>query len=310
LREAVLSALSECGFSGENVNGEIQAQVKKEAADVRVLFSALREIESKDEMSLAAQAIRIELKHARERLFYLLSFIHERKAILNARRIINQSNEAKLPYAIETLDTILPRDIKSIMVPLAEELHGKEACKKIGITEKVSLHEVAERAQGWMKICAKSMEAEMHSTVEKVLILRSVNLFKATPDDALAELGEIISEVEVPAGTNIVEKGEQGSSMFIIVHGKVAVMDGERVLNTLGERAVFGELALLDTEPRSATIRATEDTLLFRLDQEPFYELMSDRVEVAMGTIQMLTGNLRARVREVMELHEERESGK
>jgi hypothetical protein len=44
---------------------------------------------------------------------------------------------------------------------------------------------------------------------------------------------------------------------------------------------------------------------VFRLDQEPFYELMSDRVEVAMGTIQMLTGNLRARVREVMELREE-----
>ena len=145
----------------------------------------------------------------------------------------------------------------------------------------------------------------MHSTLEKVLILRTVNLFKSTPDDALAELGEILTEVEIPSGNNIVQKGEQGSSMFIIVNGKVAVMDGERVLNTLGERAVFGELALLDTEPRSATIRAVEDTLLFRLDQESFYELMSDRVEVAMGTIQMLTGNLRARVREVMELHEQ-----
>ncbi len=304
LRLAMLSALSECGFSGGSVNGEIQAQVKNEAADVRMLFSALREIESKEEMSLAAQAIRIELKHARERLFFLLSFIHDRKAILNARRIINQRNEAKLPYAIETLDTILPRGIKEIVLPLAEEMHGKEACRKIGVNEKISLNEIAERAQGWLKICAKAMEAEMHSTVEKVLILRSVNLFKATPDDALAELSEIISEVDVPAGTNIVEKGEQGSSMFIIVHGKVAVMDGERVLNMLGERAVFGELALLDTEPRTATIRATEDTLLFRLDQEPFYELMSDRIEVAMGTIQMLTGNLRARVREVMELHE------
>ncbi|MBK9209964.1 MAG: cyclic nucleotide-binding domain-containing protein [Anaerolineales bacterium] len=145
----------------------------------------------------------------------------------------------------------------------------------------------------------------MHSTVEKVLILRSVNLFKSTPDDALAELSELLTEMEMPAGKNIVEKGEQGNSMFIIVSGKVAVMDGERVLNTLGERAVFGELALLDTEPRTATIRALEDTLVFRLDQEPFYELMSDRVEVAMGTIQMLTGNLRARVREVIDLREE-----
>jgi hypothetical protein len=239
----------------------------------------------------------------------LASFLYDRKAILNARRVIVNHNADKIPYAIETLDTILPRDIKQIILPLAEEVGGAEACKRLGITEKVSLEELTAKSQGWLKVCAQAMtekgKAEMHSTVEKVLILRSVNLFKSTPDDALAELGEIISEVEIPSGVNIVEKGEPGSSMFIIVHGKVAVIDGERVLNTLGERAVFGELALLDTEPRSATIRALEDTLLFRLDQESFYELMADRVEVAMGTIQMLTGNLRARVREVMDLHEQ-----
>lgn len=309
LREAVLAALTECGFSGENAQGEIQAQVKKEADDARTLYSALREIESNEEMRLAAQAIHIELKHVRERLFHLMSFVYDRKAILNARRVITQRNEAKIPYAIETLETILPRDAKQILLPLVEELNGSEACKRLGIQKKISLEELAEKSQGWLKICGQAMaekgKTDMHSTVEKVLILRSVNLFKSTPDDALAELGEILTEVEIPSGNNIVQKGEQGSSMFIIVNGKVAVMDGERVLNTLGERAVFGELALLDTEPRSATIRAVEDTLLFRLDQESFYELMSDRVEVAMGTIQMLTGNLRARVREVMELHEQ-----
>ncbi len=308
-REAVLAALAACGFSGAKIQDEIQAQVKKEATDVRMLYSALREIESNEALSLAAQAIRIELKHVRERLFHLASFVYDRKAILNARRVIVNHNEAKIPYAIETLDTILPRDIKQILLPLAEEVGGAEGCKRMSITEKVSLEELAEKSQGWLKVCARAMtekgKTEMHSTVEKVLILRSVNLFRSTPDDALAELGEIISEVEIPSGINIVQKGEPGSSMFIIVHGKVAVMDGERVLNTLGDRAVFGELALLDTEPRSATIRALEDTLLFRLDQESFYELMSDRVEVAMGTIQMLTGNLRARVREVMELHEQ-----
>jgi AAA family ATP:ADP antiporter len=309
VREAVLAALTACGFSGENVRDEIQAQVKKEAADVRMLYSALREIETNETLSLAAQAIRIELKHVRERMFHLASFLYDRKAILNARRVIVNHNTAKIPYAIETLDTILPRDTKQILLPLAEEVGGAEGCKRLSIAEKVSLEELAAQSQGWLKVCARAMmekgKTEMHSTVEKVLILRSVNLFRSTPDDALAELGEIISEVEIPAGINIVEKGEPGSSMYIIVHGKVNVMDGERVLNELGERAVFGELALLDTEPRSATIRAVEDTLLFRLDQESFYELMADRVEVAMGTIQMLTGNLRARVREVMELHEQ-----
>jgi hypothetical protein len=309
LRETVHAALVECGYRVDPLNGQSQVWVKREADYVRMLYSALREIESKDEMNLLAQAIRIEIYHARERLFHLLSFMYDRKAVTNARRVILRKDAAKVPYAIETLDTILPRDIKLIMLPLAEELSAVDACKRLGISEKVSIQELAEQSQGWLTLCARTMmengETKMHSTVEKVLILRSVNLFKATPDDALAELSELLTEMEMPAGKNIVEKGEQGNSMFIIVNGKVAVMDGERVLNTLGERAVFGELALLDTEPRTATIRALEDTLVFRLDQEPFYELMSDRVEVAMGTIQMLTGNLRARVREVIDLREE-----
>lgn len=304
LRTAILASLSECDFRVEKKSqGQIQVQIQKEAADARMLYSALREVESKDELNLVSQAIRIELNHVRNRIFYLCSFVFDKKAMMNAKRIILQKNEAKLPYAIETLDTILPRDIKNILLPLAEELNGSDACKKIGITEKVSLKELEEKSQGWLKICASPKGSLMYSTVERVLILKSVNLFKSTPDDALAELSEIISEVEIPAGKNIVEKGEPGSSMFIIVNGKVAVVDGERIVNTLGERSVFGELALLDTEPRTATIHALEDTLLFRLDQEPFYELMSDRVEVAMGTIQMLAGNLRARVKEVMELH-------
>jgi hypothetical protein len=305
----VLAALAECGYRVDPVNEQVQAQVKREADDVRVLYSALREIESKDEMNLLAEAIRIEIHHARERLFYLMSFMYDHKALTNARRVILRQDAAKVPYAIETLDTVLPRDAKLIMLPLVENLTAVDACKRLGISEKVSLQRLADQSQGWLAVCARAMiekgQTKMHSTVEKVLILRSVNLFKTTPDDALAELSELLAEMEIPAGKNIVEKGEQGNSMFIIVHGKVAVMDGERVLNTLGERAVFGELALLDTEPRTATICALEDTLVFRLDQEPFYELMSDRVEVAMGTIQMLTGNLRARVREVIELREE-----
>lgn len=304
-RKAVLSTLNECEFKVEKKSeNEIRTQIKKEAEDVRFLYSAWNEIESNAGMNLISNAICIELNHARDRIFYLCSFLFDRTAILNARRIILQKDEAKLPYAIETLDTILPRDIKNILLPLAEELNAKDACKKIGIIEKVSLNELAEKSQGWLRICLSPKGSPMYSTVEKVLILKSVNLFKSTPDDALAELSEIISEVEVPAGKNIVIKGEVGSSMFIIVNGKVAVLDGERIVNTLSERAVFGELALLDTEPRTATIQTLEDTLLFRLDQEPFYELMSDRIEVAMGTIQMLAGNLRARVKEVMELHE------
>jgi AAA family ATP:ADP antiporter len=154
LREAVLAALAECGYRADPVNGQSQAQVKYETEHVRMLYSALREIESKDEMNLLAQAIRIEIYHARERLFHLLSFMYDRKAVTNARRVILRKDAAKIPYAIETLDTILPRDIKLIMLPLAEELAAVEACKRLGISEKVSMQELAEQSQGWLAICA------------------------------------------------------------------------------------------------------------------------------------------------------------
>lgn len=142
----------------------------------------------------------------------------------------------------------------------------------------------------------------MLSTVERVIILKSLSMFAETPDEALVELADLLQEIVAQPGDMIVREGETGDSLYIIVDGKVEVVDDNRILNQLGARAVFGELSLLDSSPRTATIRALEETSLLRLDQTPFYEIMSDYVEVAMGTIQMLTRNLRARTGDVLEL--------
>ena len=146
-------------------------------------------------------------------------------------------------------------------------------------------------------------ESSMLSIIERVIILKSINLFASTPDEALAELADLLEEIEVRAGENVIEKDTAGDSLYVIVHGKVAVLDNERILNELGERAVFGELSLLDSAPRTATIHALEDTTVLRLTQAHYYDLMTDYVEVAMGTIQMLTRSLRARTSDVAELN-------
>lgn len=142
----------------------------------------------------------------------------------------------------------------------------------------------------------------MLSTIEKVLILKTVNLFSGTPDEILAEVASLLAEVELPEGKTIFEKGERGDCMYIVVSGRVKAHDGEHTFNYLEEGQVFGEMAVLDPEPRVASITAVEDTLLLRLDQEPFYELMEDRIEVARGVIHVLSGHLRNRVRDVSEL--------
>jgi hypothetical protein len=143
---------------------------------------------------------------------------------------------------------------------------------------------------------------EMLSTIEKVIILKGVSIFAGTPDEILAEVTSLLEEVELREGETIFEKGDAGDSMYIIVDGKVRVHDGGRTLNYLDEGDVFGEMAVLDTEPRVASVTAVEDTRLFRLDQEPFYELMDDRIEVTRGIIHVLSQHLRARVRDLNDL--------
>lgn len=66
----------------------------------------------------------------------------------------------------------------------------------------------------------------------------------------------------------------------------------------LNERTVFGELAALDPEPRSATITAIEDCHLFKLEEGPLYDLMAEHVEVVRGIIRVLCRRMRSMLRQ------------
>jgi hypothetical protein len=137
------------------------------------------------------------------------------------------------------------------------------------------------------------------STIEKVVILKRVGIFAKTPDQILAEVASLLETAELRGGVTIFEKGEPGDCMYIIIDGDVRVHDDQRTLNHLGAGSVFGEMALLDSEPRVASITAVTDARLLRLGQEPFYELMDARIEVARGIIQVLSQHLRARVQDL-----------
>ena len=134
----------------------------------------------------------------------------------------------------------------------------------------------------------------MLTTIEKVLILKTVKIFTEVPDEILAEVASLLDEVELSPGETVFEKGDVANCLYIIVGGTVRVHDGGYTIRHLGARDLFGELALLDAEPRSASITATDDTRLFRLDQDAFYELMADRIEVARGIIRVLCQQVRA----------------
>ena len=136
-------------------------------------------------------------------------------------------------------------------------------------------------------------ERHMLSTIEKVIMLRTAGIFAETTDEVLAAVAQIVTVDDVQPGSGILAKGDPGDSMFVVASGRVSVHDGARALAELGPGEVFGEMALLDPEPRSASVTAIDETRLLKLDQEAFFELVDDRPEVARGLLRVLSRRLR-----------------
>jgi uncharacterized protein len=141
----------------------------------------------------------------------------------------------------------------------------------------------------------------MQTAVDKLITLKSVSMFAETTDEILDDIVGLLADDFCKAGETIFSQGDLGTCLYIIAEGKVRVHDGERTLNFLGKRDVFGEMSALDPEPRSATVTAVEDTHLFRLDREPLFDLMKNRSEVTQGIVHVLCGRLRARMRDLVE---------
>lgn len=130
-------------------------------------------------------------------------------------------------------------------------------------------------------------------TIEKVMALKMTDIFSETSEEILVDIASIIVEEQVNAGETIVIKGDAGNCMYIIYEGKVRVFDGEHTFAQLENRDFFGELSLLDAQPRSASVSALEDTFLLRLDQHTFFEILSDRIEVTREILKILCRRLR-----------------
>ncbi|MEM7544970.1 MAG: cyclic nucleotide-binding domain-containing protein [Pseudomonadota bacterium] len=131
------------------------------------------------------------------------------------------------------------------------------------------------------------------TTIERVLILKSADLFAKVPEEELAEIAPYLTSVFLDPDEVIITEGEVGEELYIVVSGEVRVMKAGQELARLGEREVFGELAALDPEPRSATVMAAVPTQVLALSNEHLLALFEANVEIASGVIATLIGRLR-----------------
>ncbi len=123
------------------------------------------------------------------------------------------------------------------------------------------------------------------STNERVAALQNVSIFAELPPEILDEIAALTQEIEVPAGQAILSEGEPGHELFVIVRGRVRLGASGRAMRELQPTEFFGETAILQRSLRTATAVASEESLLLRLDERAFLDLIHSRAEVMLGVI-------------------------
>jgi CRP-like cAMP-binding protein len=133
---------------------------------------------------------------------------------------------------------------------------------------------------------------------ETLEVLRAVPLFRQVPDADLQALGQLVRERREPKGALILSQGNQGDALFLIRSGQVKVTviaeDGrEVILSVLGTGSFFGEMALIDDEPRSAHVIAMEETTLLALRREDFRARLAGSPGLSISLLRELSRRLR-----------------
>ncbi len=95
------------------------------------------------------------------------------------------------------------------------------------------------------------------------------------------------------AGEVIFQEGDPAKELFIVKSGKVNIQLGNRLLDTLPELSIFGEMALIDPAPRSATAVAATDATIVPVDEKQFLFLVSRTPHFALNVMRVLTRRLR-----------------
>lgn len=142
----------------------------------------------------------------------------------------------------------------------------------------------------------------MLTSVERLLFVRGVPIFKELRDDFLVRLASVMDELSFPKDYTIFTEGQEGRALYIVVSGRVRVHLGNRDLAELDEGACFGEMSLFDSEPRSASITTLEPCDCLVLTQQQLYDAIDETPGIAINIIRLLSRRIRELNRKNQEL--------
>jgi CRP/FNR family cyclic AMP-dependent transcriptional regulator len=133
----------------------------------------------------------------------------------------------------------------------------------------------------------------MLTTLEQIKFLSTAPLFETLPLDDIQRISEVCQQMTVMSNEILFQQNDPGDALYLVAEGKIGIMAGDKLLAELTSGECFGEMALVDNEPRSAGAKVLEDSLLLRIDKNDFDDIVAERTTVARGIFKVLSKRLR-----------------
>ena len=135
------------------------------------------------------------------------------------------------------------------------------------------------------------------TTIEKIIFLKSVDIFRHAAIEELGGLAAMIEEVHFQPAEAIIREGEPVDSIYFILKGRVSIERNRRIVRELGEKQEFGTVAALDLGPAIHTVKAIESVHALKLNAQDFYDILSVDFELVRAVFRALFRLIRERER-------------
>ena len=170
----------------------------------------------------------------------------------------------------------------------ARPSQGEADCGALRVSENNALLESIDRYSG-----GEVMDTRLTDNIEKLITLKSIPMFSELDVFTLQQIQKISIYKKVSSGQTIITEGEEGTSLFIVISGRVGVYKGEKFINEIGAGGLLGEMAIIEKQCRSATIKTLAETSFLIIEGEDFIRLLERNSSISGSVIKTLAGRIR-----------------
>jgi hypothetical protein len=224
------------------------------------------------------------------------ALLGDRGAVSAAIENLTVSDPAQRANALEVIETVGEPAIVRPLVALWEP-------RQVGEPDARVIEQLRSDDDQWIRACAEFASTELEGAamtrtettvplVERVVLLRKAPLFAALPPQELQPIAEVAEEHLFAEGDLIAAEGEPGDTTYVIVDGEVDVVAGDRMLAIRGTGDVIGEMSVISSRPRVASLSAKSNVRVLEIHKPAFEAILRERPETALALMRVLCERL------------------